>query len=181
MARWSRRRALALAFVVALSSAAATCGPAAKYSDELLTTVAKLIRGSTDDATRYLDDAARDGKIITRFEAATMTWGGRINGIADDITQRYFTLPDEQAAARAFVVGTACDLFEKGYLLRSVSDSTVGEIVNKNRSKSLRPAIFGKADFVNEVVAELKKALAANDVSAAFPGLARIITCDRLG
>ncbi len=55
------------------------------------------------------------------------------------------------------------------------------KIVTDNRQKSRRPAIFGKVDFVNDVVSEIKRALAAGDVRAAFPGLARVIACDRLG
>ena len=95
-----------LALIVAISSAAASCGSTAKYSDELLTTVATLIRGTADDATRYLDDRCRNGVVVTGLEAATITWGARLTRIADDI-QRHFTLPDEQKAARAFEEGTA--------------------------------------------------------------------------
>jgi hypothetical protein len=84
-----------------------------KYSDELVGTVAKLINGSKDDAIKYLDKAALDGGAITRLEIVALTWGGRVNRIADDVIPRYFSVPDDQAAARAFVVGTACDAFQE--------------------------------------------------------------------
>jgi hypothetical protein len=154
-----------------------------KYSDELVGTVAKLINGSKADAIKYLDKAALDGGAITRLEIVALTWGGRVNRIADDVIPRYFSVPDDQAAARAFVVGTACDAFKKQQesLLARVTPAEMQRIVAENRSKSRLPAIVGKAEFVTDVVSAINKALAQRDIRAAFPDLTRAVICNRLG
>lgn len=183
-----RAGAMILALVTVMTSAAASCEPiqqavkqAPKYSDELVTAIGKLTGKNGDDAIKYLDDAAAEGKVAA--QAATLTWGGRINAIADDIVARHFAVPEDQAAARAFVVGTACDAFkaQQESLLGLVTETEMQSFVMLNRLKSRRPAIFGRAEFVGDVITELNKALRAGDISAAFPGLAQAIVCDRLG
>lgn len=175
-----------LALATLITSLAAGCGPikqAPKYTDELVTAIGKLTGRSADDAIKYLDDAAAEGKVITQFEAATLTWGSHINAIADDIGARYFIVADDQAAARAFIVGTACDAFkaQQESVFGIVGPTEMEGIVSLNRMKSRRPEIFSRAEFVVEVVAEINTALAKDDLGAAFPGLARVLVCDRLG
>lgn len=176
-------RTIVAAFCLAIITSAASCGPVAKYSDELISTVSVLIHGTGDDAVRYLDAAALDEAAIARFQAAALIWGGRVKKIADDRIPRYFAVPDDQAAARSFIVGTACDAFKKQQenILPLVTDEQMKKIVSDNRAKSRRPLIFGKVEFVQDVVNEIHDALADGDVTRAFPGLTRAVICDRLG
>ena len=51
-------RTIVAAFCPAIITSAASCGPVAKYSDELISTVSVLIHGTGDDAVRYFDATA---------------------------------------------------------------------------------------------------------------------------
>ena len=189
------RSARMLVAVVVIALLALGCGPvqqAAKqiprYGDDVLKGIGKLTGKSTDEAAKFLDDAKQAGRFTPEAEVAVATWSTKVSAIADDLATKHFTAPDDQAAARSFIVGTTCDAFEKleakkraGTLLPSLTPEEITALVDKNRQASELPSGVGMFLFVVQVESEIEKALKDSDLTSAFPAIARLTTCQVLG
>jgi hypothetical protein len=179
---FTRAAGLALLLGVLVVGACTAARQAPAYTDDAIRQVTRILGGTTDDAIRHLDDAAAAGKAVPLISDGVATWGGRVNGIADDLVQRWQATPSEDAAVRQFVVSSACDAFEAwdDSTTGVVSDAQLAGIVNKNRTLARLPGALGDAAFAIEVHKKIMEALKQGDVTSAFPGLARVVVCQKL-
>ncbi len=88
---------------------------AARYSDEAIEAVKRILRTDSDDAAmRLLDDAARAGSAdIVAVERAAVAWSERVVPIRDRIMAGLTASPDDAARVRSYVVGSTCDVFQE--------------------------------------------------------------------
>lgn len=160
---------------------------APKYGDDVIKGVGKVFGKSADDAAKYLDDAKQAGRFAPEAEVAVATWSTRVGTIADDLVAKHIKVPEDQAAARSLVVGTTCDAFAKlerkvqASQLPILTNDEIRALVDDNRVKSLLPDLFSRVMFVVELVDAIDKAIRSPDLTASFPAIARLTTCEVLG